>query len=195
MMKKRESLNCILLDEIRTTRLLLRPIAERDINDIFEMGKNAETCKLLRWGPYIEKNEAMNFVKKQIEEKQLQFVLVYKNKVIGTFRLFGNKIQNNNEEIAVSYVLNYDYRGKGFMTEAMNSLFERLFTNYNIDVIYIYFVTENILSENVMKRLKMKKDMGYEETGEMKGKKYKYNRYFITKKMHIENLTGEKNGR
>lgn len=81
------------------------------------------------------------------------------------------------------------------MTEAMNGLFERLFSNYNIDVIYIYFVTENILSENVMKRLKMKKDMGYEKTGEMKGKEYKYNRYFITKKMHIENLTGEKNER
>lgn len=128
----------------------------------------------------------MNFVKKQIEEKQLQFVLVYKNKVIETFRLFGNKIQNNNEEIAVSYVLNYDYRGKGFMTEAMNSLFERLFTNYNIDVIYIYFVTENILSENVMKRLKMKKDKGYEETGERKGKKNKYNRYFITKKCTLK---------
>ena len=95
MMKKRESLNCILLDEIKTTRLLLRPIAERDINVYLKKPQSYQ--------------QAMNFVKKQIEEKQLQFVLVYKNKVIETFRLFGNKIQNNNEEIAVSYVLNYDY--------------------------------------------------------------------------------------
>lgn len=55
------------------------------------------------------------------------------------------------------YILNKNYSGKGYMTEACSKLMSIGFEYLDLERIYARFDTNNKKSENVMERLKMQK--------------------------------------
>lgn len=159
-------------------RLRFRPIDKKDIDDVYEYGKDEDTCRFLNWGPYKYKEEAERFVEKKIEEDDLQWVIVLKeiDKVIGAIRVYN--VDEKNKAADVSYIQNRQYCSLGYMTESLKALIEYARKVLRLETIYTYYIEENRASENVMKRCGMKKDNIFEEKIIIKGREYIEKRYY-----------------
>lgn len=158
-------------------RLKYRPISYEDIKDVYEYGADPETCIFLNWGPYKCVEEAQEFVETKILSGDLQWVIIHKEKekVIGGIRLYD--FNETEKSASISYVLNRQYCGQGYMTESLKVIFEIGRQILGLERMYTYYVGENTSSENVMQRAGMKKDPEFLEHIVIKGRNYKEYRY------------------
>ncbi len=161
-----------------STRLEYRPLVPADCEDVFEFGKDAESCRFLMWGPYQNIKEAEQFVRNKIAESDLSWVIVEKKekKVIGTIRLYDYDV--NDRSGAVSYILNRKYSGRGYMQESLQCMFRIAREIMRIDILYTYYDIENIKSENVMIKAGMVSDNLYEMQMLIKGQLRTFKRYY-----------------
>lgn len=159
-------------------RLNYRPISMEDTEDVYEYGKEAETCRFLGWGPYENIDEARVFVEKKIASEDLQWVIQQgtDGKVIGAIRLYD--INPENQTASVSYILGKKYCGCGYMTEGLKTMFQ-MAKGLGLRRIYTYFVEENLLSEKVMQRAGMTKDLEYRGSITIKAREYVELRYYM----------------
>lgn len=161
-----------------TERLLLRKLSLNDIDDMYEYTSQEKTCEFLKWEPHKEKIQVEQFISNSFKKKDdllFGIQLLSQNKLIGVIRLY-NFTDN---EVDISYILNFNYRGQGYMTEAVKAISQFTFKEFNVNKIYAYFQTNNIASENVMKRSGMKKDFSYSHNEKIKGKIEPIERYYL----------------
>lgn len=161
-----------------SNRLEFTPISLEDVKEIYEYGKDSNTCRYLGWGPYKNETEAENFVKYKIAADDMQWTIKENslNKVIGAIRLYDvDKIQRC---VSISYILNKQYCGKGYMTESLKALFT-VAEKLGFEYVYTYYVEDNIASEKVMRNASMVKDVDYSEKIYVKGKMYREYRYYM----------------
>lgn len=161
-----------------SARLNYRPISIKDIEDVYDYGKEAETCKFLGWGPYENVDEARAFVEKKIASEDLQWVIQQgtAGKVIGAIRLYDINLED--KTASVSYILGKKYCGCGYMTESLKAMFQ-IARGLGLRRIYTCFVEENLLSEKVMQRAGMTKDLEYRGLITIKGREYVELRYYM----------------
>lgn len=162
-------------------RLEYRPLKPGDYEDVYEYGKDAETCKFLRWGPYKGIEEAEEFVRNKIAESDLQWAIVEKEakKVIGTIRIYDD--DNVERGIAISYILNRKFSGYGYATESLKSLIKiaQEIMKTKADILYIYYDIENVKSQNLIIRAGLIRDEVYETQMMIKGQWRTLRRYYI----------------
>ena len=134
---------------LETQSLLLRKITLDDVDDIFEFSSDIEVAHHMTWEANRNKEETLNnFVNVVIEGykrgQSADWAIVHKgsNKVIGTCAFVDWSNQHSKAE--VGYVLNKNYWGYGFATEALSELIEG------------WCDIDNIGSENVMLKVGMK---------------------------------------
>ena len=161
-----------------STRLEYRPFEPADCKDVYEYGKDAESCRFLMWGPYKNITEAEASVKNKIAESDLQWVIVEKEekKVIGTIRLYDYNVKDRSG--AASYILNRNYTGHGYMLESLQFMFGIAPKIMPIDILYTYYDVENEKSRNVMIKAGMISDDFYEEQMVIKGQLRTFKRYY-----------------
>lgn len=63
---------------------------------------------------------------------------------------------NKDSEVIVGYSLEANYRGLGFMTEALEGLIKWIFINQDVKYIVADTLKDNIPSQRVLKKLSMK---------------------------------------
>lgn len=160
-------------------RLNYRPLELSDCVDVYEYGKDEESCKFLKWGPYRAVQEAEAFIDRKIKEDDLLWGIVEKreNKVIGAIRLYG--YTDTDRSVSASYILNRQYSGHGYMTESLKAMFDIARKIFPIDVIYAYYAVENTKSQNVMIRAGMASDSFYEEQLLVRNRWLIHRRYFM----------------
>ena len=146
---------------LETQSLLLRRITLDDVDDIFEFSSDIEVAHHMTWEANRNKEETLNnFVNVVIEGykrgQSADWAIVHKgsNKVIGTCAFVDWSNQHSKAE--VGYVLNKNYWGYGFATEALSELIKFGFECISLNRIEGGCDIDNIGSENVMLKVGMK---------------------------------------
>ncbi len=146
---------------LETERLLFRKIELDDVDDLFEIFSDPDITQATTWETNKMKEETLNKFIKVITERHKQgqsvdWAIVPKesDKVIGNCAFIG--WSNKHSKAEIGYVLNKDYWGQGFATEALNELIR-----FGFDVIRLNRIEggcdiDNIGSEKVILKVGMK---------------------------------------
>ncbi|MFL0270096.1 GNAT family N-acetyltransferase [Candidatus Clostridium radicumherbarum] len=80
--------------------------------------------------------------------------LLEENRIIGNIMIKG--YPNKDGEVIVGYSLEANYRGLGYMPEALEGLIKWIFANQDVKYIVAGTLKDNIPSQRVLKKLRMK---------------------------------------
>lgn len=171
-------------------RIYLRKINLKDANDLFEYASNENVTRYLTWNPHksIEETKAYLLnVATKYDLNTYRWVICLKenNKVIGTIDVV--RLDKENEEAEIGYVLNEKYHNHGYMSEAFNGVIDYLFNEVNLKKIIACYQLGNIASKRVMEKCGLKKEhLIKERTLPLKNNKIVYVEYMaISKYMKI----------
>ena len=146
---------------LETERLLLRKVAVTDLEDVFEFSSDPEVAHHMTWEKNSTKEETLvNFLQPALEgytEGQCgTWAIVQKesNKVIGTCSLVD--WSNMHRKAEIGYVLNREFWGSGFATEAFKEVIKYGFNTLHLNRMEGGCDIDNYGSEKVMLKLGMK---------------------------------------
>ena len=144
---------------LETERLVLRAMRVSDAEDMYDYAKEESVTEYLLWSPH----NSFFYTKDYLQYIQSRYAvgdfydwaLVEKNsgKMIGTCGFTTIDLSNNIGEIG--YVLNPDYHGKGYATEAAGRVVEFGFEVLELHRIEAKFMEGNEASRHVMEKLGM----------------------------------------
>lgn len=160
---------------LQTKRLVLRKMAVRDAEDMFEYASKPEVSEYLLWNPHDSLRTSKNYLaylQTQYAQKSFyDWALIYREtgKMIGTCGFTSFDLQNNSAEIG--YVLSSDFWGYGLAPEAVWRVMEFGFLELNLHRIEAKIIAGNTRSEHVA----MKCGMRHEAT--LKNSMYIKDRY------------------
>ena len=165
--------------KLHTKRLIIRDMEENDMDDISEYGTDEETGKyMLHWPK--TKAEIRVFMDERKkgtgagQPKWMEYVIELKeeHKVIGNV-----SIMNNKSEAEIGWISNRAYWNKGYMTEAVKAIINKILRENEIRKIYATCAENNIGTCRVMEKAGMKLVQRDENIESMKdGHKVKYTR-------------------
>ena len=132
-------------DSIKTERLVLRPFEEGDAEDVFAMMSDDYICRMAGIKPFKSIDEAKDFMASWEFEA---YAMTEKgcDTVIGIIQTPGFWWRRAS---GIGYWLAAEYRGRGYMTEAIEAVKERLFKDWWCDEILLYVFVGNEASRNV----------------------------------------------
>lgn len=148
------------LQTLETKDLILRPFRMSDLNDFYEYAKQPEVGPRAGWKPHTDKNFSARILRSFIEQKEVYaIVLKRQNIVIGSIGLHfrplpdlfikQNPSQNYRE---IGYVLNSDYWGKGYMSQAVSAVIYYAFQYLKLDFLAVAHNVENLASQRVIEK-------------------------------------------
>lgn len=140
---------------IETERLVLRPIYESDLDDVFEYSKEENVGPNAGWPPHKTKEETFAIMQEIFIEKENIFGIVRKdtNKLIGSVGLVKDPKRVNKKALMIGYAIGSKHWGNGFMTEACNGLLQYAFDILNVSLISAYCYPFNKRSQRVIEKL------------------------------------------
>lgn len=144
--------------KINSERLILRDLSLDDASDMFAYTSRPSVSKFLTWEPHALVEQDYNFIEKALEangygEYYVGIELKEDRKLIGCIHIYNMSSQHRRCEI--SYILNPDYSGAGYATEAVNAINEWLMKEMNFVRIQAVCVMDNDKSEKLLKRCNM----------------------------------------
>ena len=152
--------------ELKTERLILRPVVEQDAKAIFNYRSDSITNKYQGWIPEsIE--DVHGFFKKisseiNIDDTWFQFVIINieKSDVIGDLGIHFLE----DEQAEIGCTLAKQEHGKGYATEALKSAMDFLFNELNKHRIIGSIDPQNIKSIGLVERLGFRKEAHFKES-------------------------------
>ncbi|MEA9414931.1 GNAT family N-acetyltransferase [Flavobacterium sp. PL02] len=138
---------------IKTKRLILKPIEEKYIDDIYE-SFTSEVTKFMPFNPKANKNEIIDFVlnskKGLLEKTDIVFVVLdIDEKFTGCCGIHNI----NPESIEVGLWLKKESQGQGFGTEIITKIIEFIEQNFKVEYILYPVDEENIASRKIPEKL------------------------------------------
>ena len=163
------------MPEIFTECLLLREFVHTDFADVFAYESNAEVVRYVAYGPYTEEEcrQDLNWHIAHQQDPQRRFYylameLVAEKRVIG---FCGLKFkEGSHQEAELSYAMNRDYWGQGYMSEAVEALVDFAFRELAVHRVSGRCCPENISSARVMEKIGMKQEGHLRENLHFKGR-------------------------
>ena len=146
--------------ELKTPRLTLRPVRLGDEKEIHEYAGD-KSITMMYWLPNDTFEETLDFVKKysaeweKPEPEDFEFVILYEGKIIGGCDCDLSHSKDHSYA-TLGWILNKDYRGRGFASEAARALVDFAFSNLAISRVLAQCDCKNVASFNVMKKIGMK---------------------------------------
>ena len=154
-------------DVLRTERLLLRPFAEEDRQEMVDILCNEEIKKTYMIPDFTDIKEAQALFERMMslskQDDHFIYGIHFDNKLIG----FVNDCEIKNSTVEIGYVITPLYQGKGFATEAVQCCIEELF-RMGFEHVRAGFFEDNIASCRVMQKCGMHK-IDLEDDIEYKG--------------------------
>lgn len=147
------------MPKLESERLKFRAIKQSDLEDIYEYSQNPKTSHYLLWSPHQDIYETQRFVDiviskyKSGEYNDWAIVLKKDNRMIGTCGF--TNIDDENKVVEIGYVLNPEYWGMGYATEAVNTILEFAFMKLDANRVEAKFIKGNDASLAVMKKVGM----------------------------------------
>lgn len=147
------------MPKLESERLKFRAIKRSDVDDIYEYSKRPETSQYLLWSPHHSIYATQELIDvilskyKAGEYNDWAIVLKKSNKMIGTCGF--TNIDDDNKVIEIGYVLNPDYWGQGYATEAVKTIMSFAFNKLGANRVEAKFIKGNEASLAVMKKVGM----------------------------------------
>jgi [ribosomal protein S5]-alanine N-acetyltransferase len=145
--------------ELTGERILLRPLALSDAEEMFTFVSDVEVTRFLPWEPAPNVETVLNFLQEQIGRRKrgdsLGFAMILKEtgRMIGSTDLMELKAVKGQAELG--YLLARAYWGQGIMTEAATLTAGYAFRNLNVGRLCAWADQENKASRRVMEKLGM----------------------------------------
>lgn len=153
---------------INTERLILRPMRISDAEDMFDYARRQEVTTFLLWSPHPTKSYTEDYLRYLQGRYALgefyDWAVIEKSsgKMIGTCGF--TRIDFPHDAAEIGYVLNPDFHGLGYATEAANRVLRFGFEVLNLHRIEAKFMRGNDASLHVMEKLGMQFE-GYRRDG------------------------------
>jgi ribosomal-protein-alanine N-acetyltransferase len=147
---------------LKTKRLILRPLEERDAPAIFEYAKNPNVSKYTLWEPHQSLADSLSYIKDYAFTKYQQGIpepwgIVLQDdpgKVIGSVGCFWSNKASKNMELA--YAIGENQWGKGLVVEASRAVLDYVFGAFEVGRVEARCMVQNRASARVMEKLGMK---------------------------------------
>jgi RimJ/RimL family protein N-acetyltransferase len=145
---------------LETERLILRPMSEADVDDVYEMRRDPEVMRYIR-EPVQSREEALNWIELISSRWAVDRIgfcgLVEKQS--GKFAGWCGLWQlRENGEIEVGYAVAKEFWGRGYASESAAAFLDYGFGPLALDKIVAVARPENTASRRVMEKLGMKFD-------------------------------------
>lgn len=146
--------------EIKTERLILKPLGIEYLNSTFKYSSDFDTTKYMMYLPSKSIEETADFLEKSEKEwtkespEFYEFAILFNNKHIGAISLYLNE---NKTICEFGWIIDKDYWMQGFAFEAAKALLNFVYNNLNIRHFIAHCDSENIASYKVMEKLRMKR--------------------------------------
>lgn len=140
---------------IETERLLLRPVMEKDTEDIYEYSKSENVGPNAGWKPHESIEETRQIMDLVFVGKEGVFAIVLKEtgKLIGTIGLIADPKREYSRAKMLGYALGDAYWGHGYMTEAARALVHYGMDTLQLQLISAYCYPFNERSKKVLTKL------------------------------------------
>jgi len=145
---------------LKSQRLVLRKITQKDVFDVFEYASDPLVTKYLLWREHSEidyTREYLNNLKRKYKRAEFyDWGIEYKGKMIGTVGFTSLDVMNNVGEIG--FVLSSKYWGQGIAPEAAREVLKFGFEVLRLNRIEAKRINENLSSKRVLEKLSMKEE-------------------------------------
>jgi [ribosomal protein S5]-alanine N-acetyltransferase len=144
---------------LETSRLILKPVAFSELDDILELRSDPEVMKYI--GATKTKEEVLDFIQcgqGYYEQYGLDFFSVFEKDTglfIGQAGLFHFNFDVNQPEIELAYRLNKKYWGKGYAIEIAKALIDYGFSQLSLSKIIADVHPENEGSQKILEKVGM----------------------------------------
>ncbi len=138
------------MKKLETSRLILRDWQKSDVNDLFDIMKDPYVC-IGGWNPHSTIEISNDVLKEYIESSDRWAIeLRESKKVIGCIRLYPDNNRGKLKAKMMNFVLNKNYQGNGYMTEAVKRVVKYVFEDLDIELLSAFHYPENIKSKKVL---------------------------------------------
>ncbi|QQE13495.1 GNAT family N-acetyltransferase [Planctomycetota bacterium] len=148
---------------LQTDRLVLKPCETADAECMHELLEDGSVADVIPGLPHpYSLVEIRECIAKDIEldlngeTSHLGIFQKETNQLMGLLMLV--RIVKDHHYAEVGYWLGSDYRGKGYMTEAVKAAFKHWFDQFDLNRIVAHHIDGNKASSNVMQKLGMAKE-------------------------------------
>lgn len=159
---------------LETDRLILRPVAEKDLEDLYQVLSDPDVAKFDYFYPLTDREQVKEVIKryqKQVEDNvEITWGLALKenNKLMGICCL-GN-IERESKRAEIGYDIAQAYWNKGYATEALKAMVDYGFSVMNLNRIEATITPGNDASIKVLKKLNFVEEGVLRERDLIKGK-------------------------
>lgn len=146
--------------EFHTERLMIRPFKPNDLDDVFSIYNNDDTCRYLLHDRWTHENKRKEFSQKLENdvltgETPLNLAVVNDVKVIGDLSVWYTGMKDT---VEIGYSFSKEASGKGYATEAVSGLVKKLFVELNVHRIQANLDARNEASQKLCERVGMRKE-------------------------------------
>ncbi len=146
--------------EFTTERLTIRPFHSTDLQDVFAIYNDEDTCKFLLHNKWTQEDMQERFNKKLAnsvlsKESKLSLAVIYETKVVGDLSVWYTDMKDT---VEIGYGFSNEVAGKGLATEAVSTLVNKLFSEFNVHRIQANLDARNTASQKLCERIGMRKE-------------------------------------
>ncbi|MBJ8097768.1 GNAT family N-acetyltransferase [Bacillus cereus group sp. N11] len=146
--------------EITTERLIIRPFKGTDLQDVFAIYNNDDTCKYLLHNKWTHEDMQKRFDQKLANnvlttESILSLAVIYRTKVVGDLSVWYTDMKDT---VEIGYSFSNEVAGRGLATEAVSSLVCKLFDEFNVHRIQANLDARNTASQKLCERIGMRQE-------------------------------------
>lgn len=141
------------MKKINTSRLVLKAMSLRDSDNLRLILGDAETAWWFDSFVLDDSRLIEYFIRKGNLSKESRHYGIYEkgsDTVIGVVQVY---ISENENERELGYVLSKAHRGKGYMTEAIKAVCNRIFYNPAVDAVTLRVLPRNLPSQAVARKV------------------------------------------
>ncbi|MBU9675034.1 GNAT family N-acetyltransferase [Planococcus sp. CP5-4] len=145
---------------VNTERLVIRPFQAEDIQDVFAIYSDKEVCQYLLHEEWHVGNMEGKFNKKLVNRSltpntMISLAVVLDEQVIGDLSAWYTDMKDT---VEIGYSFSSASGGKGYATEAVESLMAHLFNDYHVHRIQATLDARNTASQKLCERIGMRKE-------------------------------------
>lgn len=139
---------------IETERLLLRPFRESDAEAFFECCQNPNIGNNAGWKPHESLEESQEILRSVFISQSGIWAIILKEdgRLIGSVGIIPDSKRENPQARMLGYWLDESHWGKGYMTEAVQSVLDYGFNTLQLNLITANCYPHNERSQQVLKR-------------------------------------------
>ena len=129
----------------KTARLILRPWALTDAEAVYEQARNPKIGAMCGWLPHTSVAESREIIEHVLRKPHSFAISLEDNQAIGSIGLLFQNDSNlplGDHEAEIGYWLGEDFWGKGYATEAVQSVVAYAFEELSLARLWVWLITK-----------------------------------------------------